>query len=202
MKKLIVLSSLVLLLACKKETENTEPSILDAVEGMSKIKDMGDAVKDFEKRTEELKKMKPVTSEVFKSVLQEEVNGLKRYGFSSGATSMVGTASGTAEYGDANAKNIEVVIMDGAGESGSAILAVMQMSLSISVENIQNTKTEKSEEIQGYKCITTNDTDENNLYASIMFIHDERFHITLTGTKMNLDEVKSFMKSLDLSQLK
>ena len=202
MKKIILISSLVVLMACKKETENTEPGILDAVEGMSKIKDMGDAAKDFEKRTEELKKMKPVTSEVFKSVLQDEVNGLKRYGYSSGGSSMIGVATGEADYGDANAKNIGVTIMDGAGESGSAIIAVMQMSLSISVENIQNTKTEKSEEIQGYKCITTNDTDENNPYASIMFIHAERFQVTLTGAKMNLDEVKSFMKSLDLSPLK
>lgn len=175
---------------------------MDAVKSIDNLKDMGDAAKDFEKRTEELKKMKPVSNEILKSVLKEEIGGLKRYDFNAGNASMMNLSTAEANYGDNNAKNVKVSIVDGAGETGSAMLALIHMSLSTSSESIQNTKTEKTEEFEGYKCMTTNDTDPNNPNASILFIYEDRFQVSISGNKMNLDEVKEFMKSLDLSELK
>jgi len=201
MKKLILMTSLISIIACKKETDNNEPTILDAVKSIDKLKDVGEAATDFEKRAEELKKMKPISNDILKNVLKEELSGLKRYGFNAGNTSMMNLSSAEGDYGDANGKNIKIAILDGAGETGSAMLTLIHMSLAASVENIQNTKTEKTEEFEGYKCMTTNDTDTNNPNASILFIHKDRFQITITGNKMNLDEVKDFMKSLDLSEL-
>ena len=195
--------SLISIVACKKNTESKEePGLMDAVKSIDNLKDMGDAAKDFEKRTEELKKMKPVSNEILKSVLKEEIGGLKRYDFNAGNASMMNLSTAEANYGDNNAKNVKVSIVDGAGETGSAMLALIHMSLSTSSESIQNTKTEKTEEFEGYKCMTTNDTDPNNPNASILFIYEDRFQVSISGNKMNLDEVKEFMKSLDLSELK
>ena len=202
MKKIVILASLLSVIACKKnEEKNDEPGIMDAVESVQNLNDAAEGLKDYEKRIEELKTMKPVSSEVYKTVLTEEIDGLKRTSYNAGNTAMVGMSSAEATYGDAADKNIKLTILDGAGESGSAIISIMVMGLSVDTESIEGTKTKKSEEINGVKYLTENDTNPENLRSSITFIHNERFQVSLEGNKIGLDELKSILKKIDLSKL-
>ncbi|MCL9804712.1 hypothetical protein NAT51_04210 [Flavobacterium amniphilum] len=202
MKKFVILASLISVVACKKNEETKdEPGIMDAVENVQNLNNAAEGLKDFEKRVEELKKMTPVSSEIYKSVLTEEIGGLKRTNYSAGSTSMMGVSSAEATYGDTANKNIKLVILDGAGESGSAIISLLVMGLSVDTESIDGTNTKKSEEIDGVKYLTENDTNPDNPRSSITFIHDERFQVTLSGEKISLDELKTFLKKLDLSKL-
>lgn len=203
MKKTIVLLSMLAMIACKKTEEKTEePGVMDAVEGFNNISKAGDALKENEKQLEALKTMTPVTNEVLKEVLTEELGGLKRTRFNAGDASMMGLTTADAKYGDeVTGKEIEVSIMDGAGETGSSIISLTIMALSMNVETINDTETKKTETIQGFKCLTEEDENPDNISSSITFIYKERFQVALKGDKITLDELKSFLKKLDLSKL-
>lgn len=202
MKKLILLLSLLLIFSCKKEEEkNNDTSIIEAVEGVQEIKKAGNALKDFEKRIEELKNLEPISKEIFKEILIENIGDLKRTDYSSGNSSMIGLSSGEATYSDKSSKTIKVSIFDGAGKSGSAMLAMTNMSLAMDIEEIKNTITKKTEEIDGIRCLTENDTNPNYSHSSILFIYKDRFQVNLEGNQLQIDDLKSFMKNLDLSKL-
>lgn len=203
MKKTIVLLSMLAMIACKKTEEKTEePGVMDAVEGFNNISKAGDALKENEKQLEALKTMTPVTNEVLKEVLTEELGGLKRTRFNAGDASMMGLTTADAKYGDeVTGKEIEVSIMDGAGETGSSIISLTIMALSMNVETINDTETKKTETIQGFKCLTEEDENPDNISSSITFIYKERFQVALKGDRITLDELKSFLKDLDLSKL-
>ncbi|VXB07617.1 conserved hypothetical protein [Flavobacterium sp. 9AF] len=203
MKKTIVLLSMLTVLACKKnEEKKDEPGIMDAVEGVSNLNKAGDALKDFEKQQEKLKAMTPISNDVLKNVLTEELGGLKRAHFNAGDASMMGLATADAKYtNEESGKEVAVSIMDGAGESGSSIISLTVMALSMNVESINDTETKKTETINGIKCLTEDDTNPEYIKSSITFIYKDRYQVALRGTKINLDELKSYMKNLDLSKL-
>ncbi|WP_339837377.1 hypothetical protein [uncultured Flavobacterium sp.] len=201
MKKIIVLISLLSIIACKKEEANSEPGIMDAIEGVQNLNKATDAMKDYEKKIEELKKLEPVSNEVYKQTLNESLGDLKRTNFSAGNTSAMGLSSGEAAYSDESGKTVKFSIFDGAGEMGSAVVQMTYLTLSMESESIQNTTTKKTETVDGIKSLTEDDTNPNNKHSSITFIHKDRFNVTLEGSQMGLDELKSYMKKIDLSKL-
>lgn len=205
MKKLIVALSIVSLFACKKaeeEQQDTEPGIIETVQNVNKMSKAADELKDYEKTTEKLKAMTPVANAVFKEVLVEELGGLKRNNFNAGNASMVGLSSADARYGDQNDKNVKIAIYDGAGEAGSAMIAMTHMAISMNMESINGTNTKKTEEVDGETYLTESDTDPNSYKsASVNFIYKDRFNVSFDAQKMTLEELKSFIKKVDLSAL-
>lgn len=203
MKKTIVLLSMLAILACKKnEEKNDEPGLMDAVEGIDNLSKAGDALEDFEKQQEKLKEMTPVSNEVLKSVLTEELGDLKRTNFSAGNASMMGLTNAEAKYtSETSEKKVELSIMDGAGEAGSSIISLTVMALSMNMESIENTVTKKSEVINGVKCLTEDDENPDNKKSAITFIYKDRYQVVMNGKDLSLDELKSYMKKLDLSEL-
>ncbi|WP_130735429.1 hypothetical protein [Flavobacterium sp. J27] len=203
MKKTIVLLAMLAIVACKNnEEKNEEPGIMDAVEGINNMSKAGDALEDFEKQVEELKKLTPVSNDVLKEVLTEELGGLKRTNFNAGNASMMGLTSAEAKYTDEETgKEVEVSIMDGAGETGSSVISLTVMALAMNVESINNTETKKTETINGIKCLTEEDEDPDHVRSSITFIYKERYQVALKGTNITLDELKSYLKKVDLSKL-
>lgn len=151
MKKLIIALSLLSIFACKnKEDEkNSEPSLMESVKNVNKLTKAADAMKEYEKQTEKLKTTEPVKNEVFKEILPENFDNLKRISFNAGNASMVGLSSSEAIYGEADGKNIKITIFDGAGESGSALIAMTHMAIAMDMESIENTITKKTEVIDG-----------------------------------------------------
>lgn len=201
MKKIIVLVSLLAIIACKKEEEKSEPGIMDAIEGVQSLNKAADAMKDYEKKIEELKKLEPISNEVYKQTLTETLGDLKRTSFNAGNTSAMGLSSGEAAYSDESGKTVKVSIFDGAGEMGSAVVQMTYLTLSMESESIQDTTTKKTETIDGIKCMTEDNTNPNNINSSITFIHNDRFNVTLEGSQMGLDELKPYIQKIDLSKL-
>jgi len=203
MKKLIVALTLLSIIACKdNEVKKEEPSLLEAVQNVNKLNKAADSMKEYEKQTEKLKNTKPVSNEVFKQVLTEELGSLKRSSFNAGNASMVGLSSSDATYGDSNDKNVKISIFDGAGESGSALIAMTHMSISMDTESIEGTKTKKTEVINGVRSVTENDTNpDSNKSSSITFIYKDRYQVSLEGNKMPLEELKTYIQKLNFSKL-
>lgn len=76
------------------------------------------------------------------------------------------------------------------------------MIMAMDTETIDKTNTQKTEEINGVKCLTNNDSNPEQLHSLITFIHNDRYLITVEGNKMQLDELKKYLKQIDLSKLK
>ncbi len=201
MKKVLLLAALISIFACKKEADKTdEPGIMDAVEGINNLSKAGDAIKNNEKKIEALKKLQPISKEIIKEVLVEQLGDLKRSSFTGGGL-VEGLAMGIASYGE-NEKTVSLTIMDGAGEAGSGMISGTYMILAMDTETIDKTSTQKTEEIDGVKCLTNFDSNPEQLHSLITFIHKDRYLITVEGNKMQLDELKKYLKQLDLSKLK
>jgi hypothetical protein len=203
MKKFIIALSLLSVIACKKEAAiNSEPGLLQSLKTKKDINTATDAIKDYEKHTEELKKLKPVSKELYKQILTENLGQLKRTSFNVGNAATVGLSSSDATYGNDSGKIIKVSIIDGAGEAGSALIALTHMSLAADTQSIDSTTTKKTEEIDGVKALTENDTNTDaNRSSSITFIYKGRYQINLEGTKIQLDELKSYLKKFPFSKL-
>ncbi|EIA09135.1 hypothetical protein [Flavobacterium frigoris] len=203
MKKLIIALSLLTVIACKKEAEiNSEPGLLESRKTMKNINKATDAIKDYEKHTEELKKLKPIPKELYKQILSEKLDNFKRSSFNAGNTATVGLSSSDATYVDNSGKILKVSIFDGAGEAGSALIAITHMSLAADTESIDSTTTKKTEEIDGVKALTENDTNPDaDRSSSITLIYKGRYQINLEGTKIQLDELKSYLKKFPFSKL-
>lgn len=113
MKKVILLAALISIFACKNEADKTdEPGIMDAVEGINNLSKAGNAMKDNEKKIEALKKLQPISKEIIKEVLAEQLGSLKRSSFTTGGM-VEGLIMGIASYGE-NDKTVSVTVMDGA----------------------------------------------------------------------------------------
>jgi hypothetical protein len=201
MKKVILIVALISIFACKKEADKTdEPGIIDAVEGINNLSKVGDAMKDNEKKIEALKKLQPISKEIIKEVLAEQLGDLKRSSFTTGGMAE-GITMGIASYGE-NDKTVSVTIMDGAGEAGSGMISGTYMILAMDTETIDKTSTQKTEEIDGVKCLTSNDSNPDQMHSLITFIHKDRYLITVEGNKMQLEELKKYLKQIDLSKIK
>ncbi|MFD2909990.1 hypothetical protein ACFSX9_14745 [Flavobacterium ardleyense] len=203
MKKFISLLCVLAVISCKKdEVTSEEPGLMDTMDEIQNITKAGDAIKGFEKRIEELKKLEPISNDIYKEVFADRLDDLTRTDLSIGATSALGLSSGEAKYKEENSnKSLNLSIFDGAGEYGTAMINMTYLSLAMEMESIQNTTTKKTETFNGIKCLTENNTNPNQIRSTITFLYKERFSVTLEGNNMDLDELKSYMKKLDLSKL-
>ena len=201
MKKIILLVILISIIACKKEESvKEEPGVMDAVENLNNLSKVTDVLKNYEKRVEELKKLQPVKKEVYKEILLEQLGDLKRTDYSVGDLTF-GLNMGTATYG-VDSKTVKVTIFDGAGETGSGLVYLTFITLSMDKESVNGTTTEKTEDIDGIRCLTKSTIDPDYVSSVITFIHNERFQITFDGSQIGLEELKKYVKQLDLSKLK
>lgn len=204
MKKLIIALLLFSVVACKnKEVEkDSEPGLMESVQKVNKLNKAADSLKEYEKQTEKLKAMKPVSNEVFKEILIEEIGGLKRSNYNAGTASMVGLSSAEAKYDGPNNENVKISILDGAGASGSALIALTHMTIAMDMESIEGTKTKKTEVFEGIRYLTENDSNPDSpISATMTYIFNNRFQISLEATEMSLKDLKVFAKNLDLAKL-
>lgn len=203
LKKTTIAGMAFFMLSCgnsKTEEKSSElSSVFDKVSNLSKVADHADKVEEL---TNKLKGLTPLTNDELKVVVPETINGLKRKSFSAGGLSAVGGLSSiNADYGDDN-RYIKVEVMDGAGETGSAMISLLSLSLSMNSESETNETKTKTTEVNGIRSITEDTKIDNDLNSSIKFIYKDRYSISLNGTGYSLKELEAFMKELNLNALK
>lgn len=202
LKRTLIAGVACLLLSCgneKKEEKN--PGISDAISGVSNLNKIAASADQLEEQTSALKKLTPLTNEELKAVVPETLNGLKRTSFTAGALAATGLSSIDASYGD-DSKYVKVSIMDGAGESGSAIVSLVAMSLKMDTESESNGTKTKTTEVNGIRSITEDTKSDNSVRSSVKFLVKDRYAVSLDGEGYSLSELESFVKELDLSKLK
>lgn len=205
LKQTMVLGIACLMFSCsgeKKEEKSTEsPGIIESV---SKLNNAADAMGKVEELSNKLKKETPLTNEELKAVVPETLDGLKRTSYSAGGT--VGDMRTiNADYGDkyaSNAKSITVLIIDGAGEAGSAVVSLMAMTLGMDTESESEGKKTKTSDVNGIRMQTEETKTEQSSDASIQFLHKDRYSVRLDGKGYTLKELESLLSKLNMDALK
>lgn len=191
-----------LMLSCgnqkKEESDSGAGNLIDNVSNLNKVAKSADKMEELSTK---LKKLTPLTNDELKAAVPETLDGLKRKSFSAGGYAVTGLSTIEAEYGD-DAKYIKVGIIDGAGESGSAIISLMAMTLSMDKESESNGTVSKTVDINGIRSITEETKSENSVSSSIKFLYKDRYSVSLDGTGYTLQELESFLKNVKLDELK
>lgn len=198
-RQLLSFAMLAAMLSCSKtEKSNSETSIVEAAGAVQKVGSSLDAVN---KRAAELKTMAPVANDALKAVLPETLNGLPRTEVTVGNNPMVISATGSAVYGTQE-KNIELSIVDCAGEAGSGLYTLAQMGLVNDQEKTEADATEKTSTIDGRRVSIKERKSADVTSSEVIFIEKERYIVTLKGEGYSSADLLAAAKNLDFSALK
>lgn len=205
MKKLMIVVSALMLIACSKEEKvKTEKSggLSDLVSTAKNYSKINSSMEDVGKNIENLKALTPLTNDELKAVLPEIILGLKRKELSVGDNAMMNLSTAEAKYADEEGKRVKVEIIDGAGETGSAMVSIMMMGLNVNKEKTTETGFEKSVEINGAKSIVSENKNGEEIDSKIQTVLKNRYLVTLTADGFTYEQLKSALSTLNNSALK
>lgn len=206
MKKLTIATAVLMLVACSKEEkvkEEKSGGLSNMITTAKNYNKVSSSMQDVTKNIESLKNLTPLTNDELKTVLPEELLGLKRRELSVGDNAMMNLSTAEAKYADDDKqKRIKVEIVDGAGETGSAMVSIMMMGLNVNKEKTTEFGFEKSTDIDGAKAIISERKSGETLESKIQMITKNRYLMTLTATGFSYDELKNALGELNNSALK
>ena len=199
MKKLnIFVLCIVLLAACKDN-----PVVKKAKEVKDNVSNTQKVIKESTKMQDDIKELseaKPLTNDEMKSWLPDDVDGMKRTAFKTGAMGMMNIASVEATYEEEDkSRTFKVEVIDGAGEMGALSTAGLRMAFSMDFEEETESKTRKTVKKNGVKAIE--EYDKRRKQSVIQFMQDNRFYIKATGTNMEMDELWDLIDEMDADDL-
>lgn len=205
MKKLMIAAVALMLVTCSKEEKVKEEKTGDLSDLVSTAKTygkMGTSMQDVTKNIENLKNIPPLTNDELKAVLPEILLGLKRKELSVGDNAMMNLSTAEAKYSDDDGNRVKVEIVDGAGETGSAMVSIMMMGLNVNKEKTTEFGFEKSTEINGVKSIVSERKEGGNINSEIQTVLKNRYLVTLKADGFSYEQLKSALSTLNNSALK
>lgn len=206
MKKLIIATAALTLVACSKEEKKQDENsggLSDIVSTAKNYSNINNSMQDVSKNIEALKKMTPLSNDELKALLPELLLGLKRTELSVGENAVMKISSAEAKYkNEENSKRITVEIMDGAGETGSAMVSILMLGLNVEKEKITENGFEKSEVINGMKALVSENKNGDSVDSKIQMVAKNRYIITLNGDGVSYEELKKALEEINLKDLK
>ena len=205
MKKLMIAAAALMLITCSKEEKVKEEKtggFSDFVSTAKTYGKMGSSMQDVTKNIENLKNVPPLTNDELKAVLPEILLGLKRKELSVGDNAMMNLSTAEAKYADDENRRVKVEIVDGAGETGSAMVSIMMMGLNVNKEKTTEFGFEKSTEINGAKSIVSEYKNGEDINSEIQTVLKNRYLVTLKADGFTYEELKSALSTLNNSALK
>jgi len=203
-KTIITFLSIFILISCGKDKQkDKEPGLLDMIEGVSDLNKMAKEAEKIEEENDKLIKAAPISNEDLKALLPKSLIGLNRSKFSVGNQFMADVAMGEAEYQNEEDRMISLSIIDGAGETGSAVITLSRMGFARDFEEQTDSGYRKSITINGYKGIEEVEKGLHDDFTSskIDFIVSNRFVVSLEGENISLNQLKSAVDELDTKTL-
>ncbi len=198
MKKLFAFCTLsfMLLIACNNDKKQTSVPAAQSEKEKVAIDEnetvaAGQAV--LEKKTEELNKLLPLSLDLVKALLPEELAGMKR--ISADANNSMGFSAGQAEYAKDDTAKIRLSIFDCAGEAGSGFYSVNYWNkLNNNTENEKGYS--KTVDFNGGKAIEG--FDKETAEYRLMYESGNRYLVGISGERIGLDAIKAAAKSLNI----
>ncbi|MDG4950043.1 hypothetical protein NLM59_03820 [Weeksellaceae bacterium KMM 9724] len=192
---------LVITYSCESETmdkiKDVKSKVNTASTMVGNVSNMEKNAKNIESRMESLKELTPITSDEFKDWMPDDLGDLKRNSYK---FNTVMGSTGELSY-ENEERSLEVTIMDGAGETGSAVYASQGMlgALYGNFESESDTKKEEIVDRNGVQSVETYYKDKND--SSIRVTVDDRFFVNANGKNMTTDELYSYIEKLNVSDL-
>jgi len=191
-----LLVAAVSILACNNNKSKT--MTIKSADGKSKVSvDVNSAAavsNDMQKKMEELKKLTPLTTDQLKTMLPEQLMGMKRSSFN--ANSMMGFASAEATYKNENDdKEIELNILDCAGEAGAGVYSLSYWT-KMSMQSESDNGYTKTVDFNGDKAVETYEKGSDRY--ELTYVASDRLLVTVKGEKTGLDAVKQTARDLNL----
>ena len=187
--------------------ENEEKGLLenlseakDAVKSLSKMEEYA---KEMEIRIKELKDLTPVSIDLLKLALPEEIDGMKRSSYEVGEMSAMNIATGKAEYvsEDGN-RRVSLEIMDGAGEAASGLASILLLALQTDKDRENQSGFERTTDLNGIRALIKERSSGESKYSEIQWIKDKRFIMTLKGDGYAYNDLASIQQKLNFGDLK
>ncbi|KZS42566.1 hypothetical protein AWE51_03740 [Aquimarina aggregata] len=203
-KIFLILIFITLFFSCGKDkSKDKEPGLLDAIEGISDLNKMAKEVENLEEENDKLLKATPISNEKLKALLSEELIGFTRKTFTIGNQFMPDVAMAEAEYENENGNIISLSIMDGAGETGSAMITLARLGFARDFEEQSERGYKKSTKINGYKAIEEVEEDDysDDLNSKIDLLISKRFIVSLEGQSIPVEQLKKAVDQIKLGVL-
>ncbi len=202
-KTIIMLFCLVFFISCGKDKKKDEPGILDAIESVSDLNNFAKEAEKIEEENEKLLTATPISNEVLKKLLPEDILNYPRKKFSIGNQFMADIAMAEAEYENENGNLISFSIVDGAGETGSAMVTLARLGFTRDFEEQSDRGYRKSTTINGYKAVEEVEKDDYNDYqnSKIDLMVANRFLLSIEGEGLSVSQLKKAIEELDLKAL-
>jgi len=204
MKKLITITMLLLLIACKKEN-NPINKLKEAVESVKEVKQGFEGVQkvlegseEIEGNIERLSKLKPTTSSQIKSWLPEDVGNFKRTSFK--IERQMGISMVKLTFENDEKKGINITIIDGA-DVGSAAISMYLMAENANIESEDNTGYMRTEIFDKQKVMVTYKNSEQGEESELRSVIAKRFLVEAKAFEMKPKELWKHVKQLQIEKL-
>ncbi|MEA1787519.1 hypothetical protein U1E44_15565 [Arenibacter sp. GZD96] len=199
MKKLITIAvTLLCVLSCKdnpvvKKAKEVKQAATNSNKLINEAAKMQDDIKDLTETT-------PLTNDELKAWLPNDVHGMKRTAFKTGAMGMMNIASVEASYAtEDKEKTVKIEVIDGAGEMGAYATASLRLIFSQDFEEESEDKLRKTVTKNGTKAIEEYNKRRNK--SVIQLFQDKRFYIKATGEGMEIDELWKLVDDMNIKDL-
>ena len=195
---LLYLCAFLLSVGCVDNPVNKK--VKEAKQNVSNAKKAADKMQDIQDDMKKLQEMEPLSNDVLKAWLPDQIGDMKRTSYKAGHMSMMQISSIEATYeNDDKTKKFKMELLDGAGPTGYATTATFQLMFTQDFEEESETKLRRSSERDGIKVIEEYYKDRNN--STIEQFHAGRFYLKGKGTNMDLDETWKAIKYLEVEDL-
>jgi len=210
MKKLtIMLLCVAAFIACKKENnplqklKETTNQIKKTANDVSNAKNIVSGLDEANELIEKLKKLEPLSKEVMKTWMPEQLKDLKRTSYKIGSASLGNINSMNLQYKgiDNIQKQFKAEVIDGAG-NGSGIVYMYMMTARMKLD---------SENERGYDkiyqrgTITIKETFRKQTHGTrtkMEFLINERFAVSVRANNIEADELWEYIQALEFDKLK
>ena len=185
-----------------KDDNSGSMGISETIGGLRNLNKASDAAKNWEKTQEKLATETPRTNDEIKAMFPETLAGMKRSSFSVGEAQMMGMNSGQATYTDDDGKSVEVSIMDGAGETGSSMVAMYAITLAMETEQQTESGYTKTTKFNGNRATVAENTYDDWVNSEITTLVSDRYIVSLNGSGLSLNELEKVYNEINLKGLK
>lgn len=203
MKKLILLLMIIGVgfstTSCFKKVKKAKADLEEAKEGLGAFGKMAKEVNKMKDDIENLADAEPLTSEDFKDWMPESIGNLKRTGFTNNSLGVANIGSSEVTYkNEAGDQQFKITIIDGAG-AGSFAIAGIRLASAVDMEEENEYGYKKTIKRNGVKAFE--EFKNRNNATELMFLHNERFGVTVNATGMDPSEVWDRVDDMNLKKL-
>ncbi|MDM1553542.1 hypothetical protein PYS58_00680 [Chryseobacterium indologenes] len=164
------------------------------VKTLETVKNDSDSIK-VENLAKDLKKLKPISSNDFKSKFKKEINGFKLTEVTAFEDKETGSYA-TANYAKGS-QNVYLMVTDGAGAGAEQVKGSLLSYLELKAIEEPGDKT-NIKNYKGWFVYFDHSMYENDKMTSIQYLEGNRYGVVASGNNISLEELKSLLDNMSL----